>query len=174
MPDYKIESDLTDIYLGREVHFTLNPTVKNLSCIWHFEGGIPEQSNENQPVVTYNREGTFAVWVEIHTNGNVTMVREDDYMHVLFNPYTLFSFYELKADKTDIKATDHVQLEALVQGDSVIYEWSKDFGNIVGTGAKVEFFICEKFKSFKGDISIICKAHNEHGSRERCITLHVN
>lgn len=54
-------SDVTEIYKGESVHFYDNSSGDVEYRIWNFEGGVPGQSNNINPVVQYPDTGTFSV-----------------------------------------------------------------------------------------------------------------
>ncbi len=173
MPDFEIKSDQKDIFTGQEVEFNLSPEATDISCVWHFSGGIPAQSGDLQPTVEYPEPGSYSVWVEIHRDEYVITKKCENYIHVELDPQALFCFYGLKADKTTMKESDHVYLEAKVQGENVNYEWSAGTGTVKGEGPKADFYFCRKFEHYLGDVKITCKAWNDHGSKEREVVIHV-
>jgi M6 family metalloprotease-like protein len=53
---------------GRQIYFYDKSTQVPNSWNWTFEGGIPATSNEQNPIVTYNNEGTFSVTLQSSNN----------------------------------------------------------------------------------------------------------
>ncbi|MCB2222355.1 MAG: S8 family serine peptidase [Bacteroidetes bacterium] len=71
-------ADSTDIVEGDTVHFTdlsqNNPT----GWEWHFEGGNPETSTEQNPIVVYNTAGIYDVSLIVsNTYGPDTLMRDE-------------------------------------------------------------------------------------------------
>ena len=78
----RFEVAKTEICIGNEVSFQ-NTSVGASSYLWTFEGGSPSTSTEENPVVTYNVEGTFSVSLEIsEPEGNTFLKDEIDFIEV--------------------------------------------------------------------------------------------
>ncbi len=69
----------TQILVGQTIDFTNNSTGDSLSYEWHFEGGTPETSIEENPMgILYAEMGTFDVTLIVSNDyGTDTIVKED-------------------------------------------------------------------------------------------------
>ena len=67
---------------GESVHFmdmsTGNPTTWN----WTFEGGTPATSNEQNPVVTYDKAGSYAVTLTVGNDSTTATTTREAYVNV--------------------------------------------------------------------------------------------
>ncbi len=76
------EASSTFVQTGGTVEFTSmicgNPT----SYAWTFEGGTPSTSTEENPIITYDTEGTFSVSLTISDGTNSSTKTKEDYITV--------------------------------------------------------------------------------------------
>lgn len=71
-------ADQTEIPSGCTVQFIDQTAGVPTSWDWTFEGGTPANSNEQNPVVIYESNGSFDVSLEVtNTNGSQTITKED-------------------------------------------------------------------------------------------------
>lgn len=76
-------SDLTNIVVGGRVGFNNKSSGKPTYRKWIFEGGSPEYSDEDNPVITYNKAGTYSVSLA-ESYGNDTLFKLiDSYIEVV-------------------------------------------------------------------------------------------
>lgn len=83
LPEFN--ASLTEVSLGGSVQFTDNTWGANLvSWNWTFEGGNPATSTEQNPLVTYEEEGTFDVTLTVsNADGDTETITKADYITVL-------------------------------------------------------------------------------------------
>ncbi|WP_223592468.1 endo-beta-N-acetylglucosaminidase [Neobacillus bataviensis] len=60
-PEADFGADKTVAAPGQEIHFLNQSSEVTEEVEWHFEGGTPAVSNEENPVVTYEKEGVYTV-----------------------------------------------------------------------------------------------------------------
>lgn len=90
------EADFEELCAGGEVSFTDLSTPGVTSWEWTFEGGTPETSNEQNPVVTYETAGTFDVSLTVSDgSGSATIDNEDMIIVHALPEVTLESFGEV-------------------------------------------------------------------------------
>lgn len=71
-------ADQLEVPSGCEVQFTDQTAGVPTSWLWTFEGGTPETSTEQNPLVVYENNGVFDVTLEVtNTNGSQTLSKED-------------------------------------------------------------------------------------------------
>lgn len=76
-------ADVTLIKPGTEVQFTDASMGGEITAwSWTFEGGTPATSNEQNPTVTYNTNGTFNVSLEVTADGETNQTVRTDYITV--------------------------------------------------------------------------------------------
>jgi PKD repeat protein len=76
-PVANFQADKTEILSNETVTFT-NLSENADSYEWHFEGGTPETSNEQNPVVLYANKGTFTVKLTVtNETGSDEMIKEN-------------------------------------------------------------------------------------------------
>ncbi len=77
-PDCDFSADDVQIVQYNSVEFFDNSTNNPESWTWTFEGGDPETSDVQNPVVTYNESGTFDVTLTVeNAAGSDTMTKEN-------------------------------------------------------------------------------------------------
>ncbi|MUP38785.1 PKD domain-containing protein [Labilibaculum euxinus] len=81
-------ANTTNVNVGTQVSFTNQSTGSDLNYNWSFPGGTPDNSTEQNPVITYNTVGTFDVTLTISDNeyndtetkvGYITVLDPDDF-----------------------------------------------------------------------------------------------
>jgi PKD repeat protein len=85
-PVADFEAETTETCEGYEVQYTDLSTQNPNSWSWTFPGGTPETSNERNPVVFYETEGSYDVSLEAANNAGSDLVIKEDYMNVAFMP----------------------------------------------------------------------------------------
>ncbi len=75
--------DTTEVEVGGSVHFFDRSTNEPTSWQWTFEGGTPETSTEQNPVVTYSEIGTFAVTLVVSNLAGEDTKTETNYISVV-------------------------------------------------------------------------------------------
>ncbi len=91
----------TNVTIGNTVNFTDNTSCNPTSWSWSFPGGTPSTSTDQNPVVTYNTLGTYAVTLDAFDGTNNDSKTVTDYITV-----------------------SEVQLEYCTsQGNNYSYEW---------------------------------------------------
>lgn len=84
-PVASFTSNNTTICVGQSVQFTNTSTGQPTSYSWSFTGGSPTTSTLQNPVITYNNVGTYAVSLTV-TNANGTNVaNQTNYITVVGN-----------------------------------------------------------------------------------------
>jgi PKD repeat protein len=79
-------SDVTEICENDVVSFS-DASVGNItSWSWTFEGGDPASSAEQNPLVTYNDQGTYNVGLTVSDGTNSNTLLMEDYINVLMTP----------------------------------------------------------------------------------------
>lgn len=90
------EADLEELCAGGQVSFTDLSTPGITSWEWTFEGGTPENSNEQNPVVVYESAGTFDVSLTVSDGSNSATIDNQDMITVNALPeVTLENFGEV-------------------------------------------------------------------------------
>jgi PKD repeat protein len=75
-------SDNIEVETGQEVAFLCQSTGSITSRTWLFENGTPSQSNEINPVVTWNEAGTFNVSLEVENACGSNILLIENYITV--------------------------------------------------------------------------------------------
>jgi hypothetical protein len=77
-------ADQTDICDGDVVSFTSNSIGEVQTYSWTFEGGNPETSEEENPIVQYANAGTYSVSLTISDGNNESSITKEGYVIVHF------------------------------------------------------------------------------------------
>lgn len=78
-----ISADNTTTYAGGKVNFKDASTGNAQFWSWTFEGGNPATSDEQNPVVTYENEGSYKVSLKTYNDKYESVKEIDGYIHVL-------------------------------------------------------------------------------------------
>ncbi|MCF8302735.1 MAG: T9SS type A sorting domain-containing protein [Bacteroidales bacterium] len=76
------EAGSTEIVEGESIQFTDNSTGDIVSWNWTFEGGEPETSAEQNPVVSYPEQGEYDVTLEVYDGNQYSKITRTDYIFV--------------------------------------------------------------------------------------------
>ncbi len=119
-PVADFESDVTTISQGGQVNFTDLSEGNPFEWYWEFEGGNPEVSNEQNPVVTYNSDGTFNVSLRVVGYGGEDTKIVEDYITVTAVSLPVADF---TADQTQIMQGSTVNFTDLSSGNPNYWYW---------------------------------------------------
>ena len=75
------EADKTEITEGELVHF-FDLSKNATSWDWYFEGGVPQTSIEQNPIVVYNNKGIFDVKLTVTNNDENFEISKENYITV--------------------------------------------------------------------------------------------
>ncbi|SNS46918.1 Por secretion system C-terminal sorting domain-containing protein [Ekhidna lutea] len=75
-------ADTTVIVIGQSVQFTDRSSGVVTSFEWHFEGGTPETSTLENPIVQYNQEGSFEVKLVVNDGQKTDTLIRSAFMQV--------------------------------------------------------------------------------------------
>jgi PKD repeat protein len=75
-------ADVTEIQVGESVQFTDLSLGEPISWEWVFEGGTPETSNDQNPLVQYNTIGSYDVTLTVTSIDNTSTITKEDYITV--------------------------------------------------------------------------------------------
>ena len=133
-----------------QVEYTNMSSSSANSLLWHFEGGNPEFSVEENPVVVYVMSGNFDVsLIAYGDNGNDTLVQED-LISVDAGPVVEFN-YEIDGAK--------VSLTEQASDDATSFYWDFGDGNISEDINPVHTY------STTGTYSVTLYANNDCGQQ---------
>ncbi len=107
-PVFSVEDDT--VFTNHPVSFTDASTGNPTSWLWTFEGGTPETSTEQNPVVIYQNEGNFDVSLTVSDGSASQTVVKPEWMKVLSN----VGVPEIKDDFITLSpnpATDNIQVK---------------------------------------------------------------
>jgi PKD repeat protein len=80
-PFANFEADKTGIEEGDFVHFT-DLSINAITWEWYFEGGTPETSTEQNPIVFYENQGAFDVKLTVTNDEGTDMMLKENYIIV--------------------------------------------------------------------------------------------
>ena len=84
-PDAQFTADNTRIYKDDTIHFTDQSSFYPVSWLWKFQGGIPSQSNLQNPVVIYPDTGWFQVKLTVsNAIGSDSMIKDG---YIIVRPF---------------------------------------------------------------------------------------
>ena len=136
----EFHSDMQNIYENSTIQFFDESTGNPTSWQWTFKGGTPSNSSEQNPNITYSREGVFKVSLTASNGGDSNSITKEGYVTVsgtLSNG--LVAKYDLDGNGEDSSQFgNHGSIEFQVQTisnrkgmESSAMSFS-DFGNYLG------------------------------------------
>jgi len=145
-PEASFESDFTDICAGESIQYfdlsTNNPT----SWEWTFEGGEPNISNEENPVVFYNIGGTFDVTLLAANSGGEDELYMPNFVNVYDAPQASFTYEIINGNEVIFTNTSE---------NAEYYLW--DFGDgFISSSANPSHVY-----TFDGEFDVILSAGND-------------
>jgi PKD repeat protein len=117
-PDFT--ADLTTVAVHTEVTFTDQSLYAPLSWEWYFEGGTPETSIEQNPIILYEAAGTFDVKLLVENSFGKDSITKENYMTVILLPEPPIVNFE--ADTTEIEEGNTVHFIDLSE-NATTWEW---------------------------------------------------
>jgi len=118
-PIANFKADVTELFVNETVNFTdLSENV--ISWQWYFEGGTPEKSTEQNPVVLYKNPGTFDVNLKVYNNDcNDELLIEN---YIMVEQISELPTANFKADKTEIFQNETINFINLSE-NATDWEW---------------------------------------------------
>lgn len=80
----------TNIEIGEMINFTDQSQNNPNSFSWHFIGGTPEYSSEQNPNVTYDAVGEYAVTLTVSSDNGQNTVTKQNYIKVVDSRVKIF------------------------------------------------------------------------------------
>jgi len=122
VPNFIADRTVIEIGGDRTVQFTdLSLNCPN-SWLWHFEGGTPETSTEQNPTVQYDNVGTYDVKLTATNAFGTEFILKENYITVTDQPVANF-----EANKTEIEEGDYVHFTDLSL-NATAWEWHFEGG----------------------------------------------
>ncbi len=128
-------ADYTTIPVGGAVNFTnISQNGPFVSYAWTFEGGIPNISNQENPMpIAYTQVGTYDVELRVEDElGQQSVKLKENYIHVI-PAATVPPEANFIADRTIIAPGDFINFRDLSHGSPYIWRWYFEGGNPVNS-----------------------------------------
>lgn len=100
-PAVDFSASATSVQAGNEVTFTDLSTNDPFLWTWNFQGANPTYSNEKNPVVVYEAQGTFSVTMKARNEFGANEITKTDYIEVTAPPIPYLSFYAFSGNLDD-------------------------------------------------------------------------
>jgi len=126
IPEADFVADETLILIGTSVNFTDISTGEPTSWSWSFEGGTPETSTEQNPVITYNTEGVFDVSLTVTNVSGTDTETKTEYITVTTTPPPPVANFTV--DDNTVAVGDNASFTDLSTGDPTSWLWSFEGG----------------------------------------------
>lgn len=101
LPEADFSASTTEV----EEHFTVDFTDESTNTptlwTWNFAGGTPTYSNEQNPTVTYDIPGEYAVSLTVRNEDGADEIKKLDYIIVTGKPITYLGKYNFSGDLSD-------------------------------------------------------------------------
>jgi PKD repeat protein len=116
-------ADETEICNGNQIQFT-DLSVGATNWEWYFEGGTPESSNDQNPVITYYYAGSYDVSLTASNTEQSQSIMQENYINVFDQPQPSVT----GSDATCIGETTNYQTNNIVSNS---YQWDVLGGEIL-------------------------------------------
>jgi PKD repeat protein len=86
--DFATLDDITEIEEGETVSFENQTTTYDhqTTFSWYFEGGTPMQSSQENPVILFNKAGSYSVQLKAKNDGGESIEKKEKYITVTPKP----------------------------------------------------------------------------------------
>ncbi|MCL2511060.1 MAG: PKD domain-containing protein [Bacteroidales bacterium] len=166
LPIADFEADKTKIYENGIVNFT-NLSENVAAWEWHFEGGTPETSTEQNPAVVYEIAGIYSVTLEVKNEFGEDSLTKEDYI-IVFAPN--FPIADFEADKTHITAGESVHF-ANHSENATTYEWYFEGGTPETSAEENPTVVYENAGSFNVKLTVSNTEGNDDMLKEDYIIV---
>ncbi|MCL2291411.1 MAG: PKD domain-containing protein [Bacteroidetes bacterium] len=119
-PQPKFVADSTTIPVYTEITFTDQSSYAPTSWKWHFEGGTPGTSIEQNPTILYETTGTFDVKLVVENSFGKDSIIKENYITVIILPE--FPVANFEADATEIEEGNMAHFIDLSE-NATTWEW---------------------------------------------------
>ena len=127
-------ADATEICAGESIAFMDESTGSPESWLWTFEGGEPASSTEQNPVVSYNSEGTYDVTLEVTNGSGSNNLIMTDFI-------TVFSLPAPAVQGPDTVCTGHTETYFTDDIAENSYQWEVTGGDIINGAGTSEIMV---------------------------------
>ena len=143
------------IQAGSQVNFTDQSTQNPTSWNWTFEGGSPASSTAQNPTITYNEPGTYAVTLKVTNEGGTHEISRAGYITVVRKaPVAAFT-----TNTTTILVGESVSFDSQ-STDAVSFEWTFEGGSPATSNQENPEVVYAQAGTYKVQL----KVTNESGS----------
>ena len=119
-------ANTTEVFENEQVSFIDTSINQPTSWEWFFEGGTPESSNEQNPVITYLQAGAYNVSLKVSNSaGSYTQTKTE---YILVNEKVLMPLAGFTADTTEIIEGDTVSFIDTSLNEPTGWEWTFEGG----------------------------------------------
>lgn len=159
-------ADQVEIPAGCEVQFIDQTAGVPTSWLWTFEGGTPETSTEQNPLVIYENNGVFDVTLEVTNSTGSQTITKEDYINVIDG---LVPEVHFSADQTsfcnDAEMIVHFMDETEFCPTSWEWSFSPNTVNFLeGTDANSQNPIVEFLENGSYNVTLTCNNSNGEAS----------
>jgi PKD repeat protein len=106
--DFYASKTLADV--NDEIQFVCNSMGNIVSRNWSFEGGNPNQADDENPVVVWTQAGIYTVSLEVEFDTETDIVTKENYI-IIEDELSIFELKELKINIFPNPATDMLNIE---------------------------------------------------------------
>ncbi|WP_242202127.1 PKD domain-containing protein [Aestuariivivens insulae] len=124
-PVANFSSDQTNILVGGEITFSDMSSGAPKTWEWTFDGGTPNTSTEQNPTVTYDYPGTYAVSLAVTNDLGTDIKTIDAYVTVTMPPAPTANF---TSDKTEVWEGEQVAFTDTSTDAPTLWDWTFDGG----------------------------------------------
>ncbi|MEO1096934.1 MAG: PKD domain-containing protein [Bacteroidota bacterium] len=116
-------ADRTSILVGESIAFTDSTTGEPNSWFWTIDGGNPNESTLQNPIITFQQTGEFTITLEASNSGNSDVESKPDFIRVI--PEVTAEF---ETSLTVINEGQEVIFTDTSEGDPTSWQWNFEGG----------------------------------------------
>lgn len=124
----EFSTGVTEILTGQPVSFENQSTGDVTHWSWHFEGGTPDKSHEENPTVVYEEPGTYDVKLVVSNSTYTDVVTKTGYLTVTPTPLPVTA--DFSADNVSVLTGETVAFTDESSGGPT--EWAWEFFTVSG------------------------------------------
>lgn len=119
-PQADFSATESNMSAGVTINFTDLSTNNPDKWEWHFQGGTPSTSNEQNPTVTYSEPGTYDVRLIAKNDGGKNEIQKDAYINFVFFKNPLFTDLDLTFNNRSINVPANAAAKFSVIGEYLL------------------------------------------------------
>ncbi len=155
-PSADFSQDRDTIFVDEDVQFINQSTSNSVNYKWTFQSGIPSYSTDKEPIINYNKAGSFLVSL---TASNIAGTNTKIKVKSIVVKNRSIPITDFISDKKVIGIGDSISFTDLTSGGPISWNWSFPGGTPASSSLQNQIV---KYNT-EGVYDVTLNAKNEHG-----------